>query len=258
MSSKALNPKSDFKLLQARFTAYVKDPQGQTMLPGIKPERMAMYAELLFNNIESFLGSNFPVIKRILTDSAWLELVRDFYVQHSSRTPYFCEIPQEFLAYLQNERDCPDDYPFLLELAQYEWVEVALAISQDELVLNPLIDNLLPHSLLLSPLAWLLAYNYPVQQISPTFLPTAPPAQPTFLVVYRDQTDVVKFLALNPVTFRLLQLIQDQPNLQASYYLQQVIAELPPTNPDIVMAGGLEVLQELAEKNVITVNLLAK
>jgi hypothetical protein len=38
------------------------------------------------------------------------------------------------IAYLQNERKTnADDYPFILELAHYEWVEMALSIAQEEL-----------------------------------------------------------------------------------------------------------------------------
>jgi len=218
----------------------------------VKPERMAMYAELIFNNVESFLSNTFPVLKKILSKAQWRQLVRDFFSQHSSKTPYFSDIPQEFLAYCQDERNNPDDYPFLLELAHYEWVEMAVAIAQDELVINQNVDDLLNKHMRLSPLAWPLAYQFPVQQISPDFLPTEAPEQPTFLVVYRNQADDVKFIAINPITYRLLTLIQEEPGWLTADYLQQIVSESTHVNAETLMSGGLQILREFAEKNIIT------
>ncbi len=215
------NKQLNLQQQQTLFTAYIRDPLHRPMPSGVKPERMSMYAELIFNNIESFLSNNFPVIRKIHTTPQWLQLVRDFFVQHASKTPYFAEIPEEFLSYLQAERNNPEDYPFLLELAHLEWVEMALAIAQDELIANIHTENLLNQPIRLSPLALSFAYQYPVQQISPDFLPTSPPEQPTFLVVYRNPADEVKFMLTNAITYQLLALIKAQPRLVASAYFSR-------------------------------------
>lgn len=248
MHSKPLNLAAQ----QAQFTAYVRDPEHTDVPLSLQPRRMIMYAELIFNNVESFLSSNFPVIRKILTETQWLQLVRDFFIQHTSKTPYFVEIPEEFLSYLQDGRKNVDDYPFLLELAHYEWVEMALSVSQETLSINPPVTNLIDQPVQLSALAWPLAYQYPVQQISPDFLPLEAPNQPTFLLVYRNEVDEVKFMDINPVTYRLLQLIGEQAGKPVRDYLQAVSAELPHYDSVTVMAGGLQVLQTLAEKNVVT------
>ncbi len=64
-----------------------------------------MYRELFFNNIEGFLSGNFPVLRKILDDQQWFALVQDFFAKHPCQSPYFSEIPEEFLDYLQNERE---------------------------------------------------------------------------------------------------------------------------------------------------------
>ncbi|MEQ1636232.1 MAG: putative DNA-binding domain-containing protein [Methylococcales bacterium] len=248
MNSKPFNLKQQ----QADFTAYIRDPLHRPMPPELKPERMKMYAELIFNNVESFLSSNFPVLNKILSASQWQALIRDFFIQHANKTPYFCDIPQEFLSYLQDERNNPNDFPFLLELAHYEWAELALSIAEEELAINSALENLMDKAILLSPLSWLLAYQYPVQKISPDFLPTEAPAEPTFLIVYRDQQDEVGFIALNPITYRLLNIIQENPSLLTRAYLQQIASESKHPDPEVVMEGGLQILKEFAEKNIIT------
>lgn len=242
----------DFKAKQREFAAYIRDPATNPAPADVKPQRMAMYRELFFNNVESFLSSNFPVLRKIMDDPAWFELAQDFFARHPCKSPYFSEIPEEFLAYLQIERSNPDDYPFLMELAHYEWVEMALAIAKEKAPLPPEnVASLLKDSIKLSPLAWPLAYQYPVQLISPDFLPTAAPEQPTFLIVYRNQDDEVNFIQLTALTYRLLQIIQDHAGLAAQTYLQQVAEESNHPEPAIIMDAGLRILQDLAEKTII-------
>ena len=58
-----------------------------------------------------------------------------------------------------------------------------------------------------SRLAWQFAYRFPVHRISETYKPVEAPEQPTFLVIFRSPDDDLGFLELNPVTARLLELI---------------------------------------------------
>ena len=60
--------------------------------------------DLFFNNIQSLLASNFPVLRMIHGTDRWARLVREFYAEHLCRTPLFPEVAREFLRYLQDER----------------------------------------------------------------------------------------------------------------------------------------------------------
>lgn len=246
--------KVDFKTKQLEFAAYIRDPENNLPPADVQPERMAMYRELFFNNIDSFLSANFPVLRALLNDRQWFELGQDFFAKHTSQTPHFSEIPEEFLDYLQNERDASADFPFMLELAHYEWVEMALSISKETVPTNqPDLANLLNQPIRLSPLAWPLAYQYPVQNISPAFLPETAPEQATFLIVYRNPDDEVNFIEITPMTYRLLEIIQEHEGILAADCLKQVAEELHHPNPEMIISGGLQILKELAEKSVITV-----
>jgi uncharacterized protein len=44
----------DFRIKQAEFAAYIRDPENQRLPVDVKPQRMVMYRELFFNNINSF------------------------------------------------------------------------------------------------------------------------------------------------------------------------------------------------------------
>ena len=65
-------------------------------------------------------------------------MIRAFLHGIRCHTPLFPEIPREFLQYLQDAAaDHPDDPPFALELAHYEWVEIALDLDETELTTIP-------------------------------------------------------------------------------------------------------------------------
>jgi hypothetical protein len=242
----------DFKAKQLEFTAYIRDPLKYQAPADVKKPRIEMYRELIFNNIESFLADNFPVLKKILSAESWQSLVQDFFSTHISKTPYFAEIAEEFLDYLENERNHPADLPFMLELAHYEWVEMALSIAKQELPESlPSRQPLLDQRVQLSPLAWPLAYQYPVHRIAPSFIPECLPDQPSFLIAYRDAFYNVNFIEIAPLTFRLLQVIQENQAMTVKDCLRQVVQESNHPNPDLVMAHGLQALHELIEKTVI-------
>ena len=242
----------DFRAKQTEFAAYIRDPASNTMPADVNPQRMAMYRELFFNNIDSTLSSNFPVLRRILTDQQWLALAQDFYANHRCHTPHFSEIAEEFLTYLQN-RNNPEDYPFLLELAHYEWVEMALAIArfqpdQGDAAFAAAVPQ---RHIALSPLAWPLAYQYPVQRISPAFLPVEALEQPIYLVVYRDGNDEVHFMQSTPLTFRLLEILEENAGIEGAACIQALILEAQHLDPEMLLLEGVKILQNMAEKGIV-------
>ncbi len=245
--------KVDFKAKQNEFSAYIRDPFNNPRPADVKQERIETYRELFFNNVDSFLSNNFPVLKTILNEQQWFELSQDFFSNHASSSPYFSEIPEEFIDFLQNERKNEDDLPFLLELVHYEWVEMALSIAKENIKTNTndFIENLVQQTIALSPLAWPLAYQFPVQEISPSFLPTKTPEEPTYLLVYRDTGDEVQFMKTPPITFRLLQIIQDNEGISCEDCLKQIVQESAHPEPDTLFASGLLAIKDLAEKNII-------
>ena len=202
---------------QRAFAAHLRDPERVPPPPGIEPRRLAIYRDLFFNNLADLLGGAFPVARRILGSERWKRLIRAFYAGHHAHTPYFLELPREFLEWLQvrPERDA-DEPPFLDELAHYEWVELALAISEEDTpAAGPPPAAPLDAALAVSPLAWPLAYRWPVHRLGPGFQPVEPPATPTFIVVYRDRADAVQFLEIGAETARLLDALERAPGTTA-------------------------------------------
>ncbi|MFA5938222.1 MAG: putative DNA-binding domain-containing protein [Sinimarinibacterium sp.] len=246
-----------FQQVQFGFAAHIRDPR-QDAPAGIEDRRLQIYRELFYNNVEDCLRSAFPVLRRLSSDAVWHARVRDFYARHRSSAPQFHRVPEEFLRYLEGERGAhADDPPFLRELAHYEWVELELSISPLELTPGHLPGGADPNGdplsgrPLLSPLAWTLAYDYPVQRIGPEFQPQAPGAQPTYLIVNRDRRDQVRFLEVNAVTARLTTLIEAEPAASGRELLLRIAAELQHPDPEAVVAEGVRIFDQLRERDIL-------
>lgn len=241
-----------FQGLQRDLAAHLRAPDQFLPPPKIEERRLAIYRDLIYNNIESFIASGFPVLRSLYSDEPWHEMVRDFVHHHTSTSPYFLQISEEFLTYLQNERGQREGDPsFLLELAHYEWVELALDVSTAEIPANLSREGDVLNSVpVVSPLVWSLSYRYPVHRIGPIFQPKEPGENPTFLLVYRNRSDEVNFIEINAVTARLLQLASEEA-ATGEQLLTQIAAELPQVDKNSLRAFGIELLQKFLDNGVI-------
>lgn len=245
----------DFQKKQFEFAAHIRDPKHAPAPDGIEDRRMAVYRDLFFSNLKSLLSNMYPVLKKLHTPDAWARIIRQFMVVHRARTPYFLQLPKEFLAFLENGYEMgDDDFPFLLELAHYEYVELELSISEAE---NDMRDvdsdgDLLANIPVKSELAWAFAYQFPVHRISNEFTPDAPGEMPTYLAVYRGDDDKVGFLELNPITAGLLDAIANNDEEQTGERLLRNLAEQASyPNVDAFIEHGATALNEMKQLNIL-------
>lgn len=242
-----------FQDYQRAFAAHIRDPRGWPRPPGVPARRMKVYNELLFNNVDGFLLACFPVCRAILGKRRWRRLARGFFRDHVCHTPYFRQIPEEFLKYLQDEWPAPADYPaFLPELAHYEWVELELDTSDADARL-PAFDaagDLLAGRPLRNPVSRVLAYRWPVQRLSPRFKPAEPPDAPTFIAAWRDAADDVRFSVLTPATAALLRLLHDCPELSGGELLDRLAREHG-LAAETVRGHGAALLEELRAQGIL-------
>lgn len=234
------------------FAAHLRDPAAHPPPPGIEDRRLAVYRELFLNNVRALLASNFPVIRSTLGEAEWNALVRDFYAHHRSRTPLFPEIGQELLGFLQRRAaEGAGDPPWLAELAHYEWVELALQIADTAAPPHDPAGDLLARAPVRSPLAWPLAYRWPVQTIGPRRRPGAPPAAPTLLLVRRDAVGQVRFATISPPVYRLLELLDQAPPRSGRETLERLADEAQAADRAGFLRQGAAMLQRLREEGTI-------
>lgn len=244
----------DFQEKQYAFARHIRDPKHNPAPADVDDSRMAIYRELFFNNLRSLLSQTFPVLKKLHDQEKWNSLIRQFMVRHEAQTPYFLEIPQEFLQFLQDGYELqPDDFPFLVELAHYEWVELALSVS-DEVNDTTDIDNdgsLLDGIPVLSRLAWTFAYHFPVHRISTDFLPDAVGDQATILTICRKANDDMDFMELNPVTARLIEMIESNDTKTGRQLLTRLAGELKYPDADKLIEHGLGAMEQMRSVEIL-------
>ncbi len=256
-----------FQRLQLQFSAHIRDPQNTAYVPEgeqpIESRRLIAYQELFFNNIESFFTQIFPVCSDILGKARWLEILREYMIKHDAHTPLFHELGQEFLQFLDSEFEPQaDDPPFLLELAHYEWVELALSVS-------PEIDFeggektsatqlSWEHAYQLSPVAWPLAYEWPVHRLSAHCQPKQKPEEASTLLVYRylDQGDAVdsvpqetvEFIELAPLLYQFLMALESASSAQEAF---ESVAKPYAMPADQLQTFAEQTLHELVSLNIL-------
>jgi len=239
----------EFQRYQLAFTAHIRDPEAHPRPAGVEARRMKIYNELLYNNIEGFLLACFPVLRKMLGARKWAKLVREFFSTHRSRTPYFRQIPDEFIQFLQNEWTPPEDMPpYLLALAHYEWIELVLSVSNRSV--DRAIDaegNLMEGVPLLNPVLANLRYDWPVHRIAPRR--KVVPAE-TWMLVFRDAEDRVQFSEINAFTARLLTLLEPGSSSGRSA-LDQIAAESRHPDPALILRAGGALLDDLRARGAI-------
>ncbi len=243
-----------FKKVQYDFTAHIRDPEHAAPPSDIEDRRMEIYRGLFYRNVKNFIDNAFPVLRKLYSEENWHKMVRDFFANHQSVSPYFKDISFEFLTYLQNEREPQTEDPiFIKELAHYEWLEINLTFSNIE----PDLTHIDKHGDLylgipvLSPLAKMHGYQFPVHKIKPNFQPTKPSEQAHFLMVHRNLQDNVTFTELNPITAMLVQKLADDNTKTGKGCLDEIVKEFNHPNPEIVHKGGEQTLKQLRSTDII-------
>lgn len=235
----------DFQHYQQEFTAHIRNPSAHKKPAGVVATRMAVYRSAVFNNIFESVSVCFPVCQAAIGKRAWRALLKEFVKSHAAQSPIFREIPQQFLAFLNAQKTQP---AFLAQLAHYEWVELAVASVETTQVKLSKQADLLHEKPALAPAHMLLEYDFAVHKISLRKLPKM--AEKTYFLVFRNAEFAVKFIELNPMTFQLLQLINEK-NMTGEQALLQLAKAMQHPNPDVIVEFGAGILVDLAKQQAI-------
>lgn len=207
------------KKFQSEFGDYLRS-QRQNPHDSVPNRVGKIYQDLIFNNVCGFLNQCFPICKRILGDD-WRMLCLYFFQRYPTHSPYFTEIPMQFVEFLSQIDD--DDFDqstwldeltlshqtiksrlpaYLSELAHYEWLELyvetlpnqaekLIFCGDQSYVFNQTVQN---HY-----------YTYPVHQIG--INTDGVSMADSFLVVLRHH-ERVKFVEVNILTHLFVDFLQ--------------------------------------------------
>jgi hypothetical protein len=249
-----------FQELQQEMTAWLREPE-QELAPAIEPRRLAIYRELVFNNISDFVETAYPVLKSLLPLPEWAHLLERFVAEHYSQSPYFRDISLAFREWMEARRtQWLAQRPWAQELMHFEWVQLAADCAEtapDTTACQPDGDLLAGIPCLRSAL-WPLLYRWPVHALSVDNPPTSePPAQPTCLLGWRDDEDALHFVEVNPLSAHLVEIIQSRASREAvsgRVILQALAAEAGYSTEAAVsafVAAGAGLLEELRVLGIV-------
>lgn len=262
MSLTVLAPHS-LKKFQNEFGEYLRS-QRQSSSDAIPTRVGKIYQDLIFNNVCGFLNQCFPIGKAIMSDD-WQTLCLYFFQRYPTHSPYFTEIPMQFVEFLSqldddefyksawlNELTLSHDEikklipAYLSELAHYEWLElyVETCPNQDnKLILN---DG---NRYFLNATLQNHFYLYPVQKIGKD---NEVALENTFLCVLRHQ-DKVKFVEINLLTHLFLDFVQNSQMVyqDKTTLLQDFAKSIDYGDIDGLINFGDELLQMLINNHIV-------
>lgn len=242
----------DFQRYQLAFTARLRDPKNQPPLAGVPKARMAVYEDIVFNNLFESVSACFPVARTVLGKRKWLKLIQNFMRSYSADSPLFRKIPEQLVQFVNNAD--PELQvllpPYIFSLCHYEWIELLVASMPDATDLKDIQPDgdLGEFKPAFTPTMQLLNYDYAVHKISPRRKPEQPAS--TQLLVFRNADDNVKFIELNAVTYRLISLLQNAP-ITGREALDFLAKELQHPQPESIIEFGLSILEDLRSQGVI-------
>lgn len=254
-SEKSPEGGKDYSLaaVQRRLCQYIRNPEVSAPPAGLDSRRLNVYRDLVVNNIESLLANVFPVLKSML-DEQWPTLVRRFLSHHQARTPYFTRLADEFYQFLDQQQAGNKVDLWVKEMAHHELLELRLLYRETQ-ESSPSQELRTDAKLVLSPLAELTRYSYPVHLMNAERIPATPPPEPTFILQFRNRENKVVFMQLSELAAHLVTLISEHPGHSAEHWLEVLADKLEKAAPAAELgrfkAFGRELIAQLGAAGIL-------
>lgn len=177
---------------------------------------MLTYRELARMSLIEPLETMFPVLKALLEEvGAWAPCVQAFLDARLLRSGHYRDIAPTFLGWLAASSWGQDRWPFLLELAHAEILEVLVARFPDSDPPEGLHAEPGPADLVvLDGATQIVSYSHAVHRV--TEAAPIPEARPTHLVAFRNEEGEAQLLELTPATAALLVQARTRPLAEAA------------------------------------------
>nr|WP_275976133.1 putative DNA-binding domain-containing protein [Geothrix oryzisoli] len=201
---------------------------------------LAAYRELARLSLMDPIETMFPITRALLErEGSWEPCVEAFIQARCVASPHYRDIAPAFLGWLAETGWGQATWPFLLELAHAELLEVLVA-RFPEADRPPGLHKVpgLPDRIVLDSVAQVVSYRHAVHRVSEAA--PVPEARPTHLLAYRDGDGQPQLMDLTPAAAALLVRAQTES-------LAEAAAALGLADP----AATLALLEELRDRGAI-------
>lgn len=192
---------------QAAFAKLVRFPDLENSLEA-EDRRLAIYRRLVFNNVFGLVSRAFKRTYALVGVEVFRGWVREFIQQGVSRTPYFSEISDEFDRWMQHQVTDP----VVRELISYERAIIALDVDAQDLP-EFHVEFSSEDEIIVQPASRLLHFQYPVHLVKADEA-HRPEHEPTWLFIFRNPHNKLRFKQLSPAAFALMTLLREGASLR--------------------------------------------
>jgi len=164
------------------------------------------YRRIVFNVVKDTLKTAFPIARNFVGKKKWKKMVKHFFSNHKCQTPQVWKLPLEFCEfYTENSFPFEKKYIFLLELLQFEWLEIDVFMMEDEdvppFVLNPTPTQ---KKIVGNPEIKILSLSYPVHLKKAKNITEQDLGQ-YFVTIHRDLND--KQVYFNDLSYPFIEML---------------------------------------------------
>ncbi len=209
--------------VQAEFSQYLRTSNQNHP----KSPAWQIYHRLLRANLTEVLNGVYTRTIQALGLEFWNILIDRFFERYEAKTRYFYELPDEFLAFLWQNKGLYRDRPWLFALAHFEWMELALTVSTEVLAEKSRVSYSKSLSFKLSPLAHYCEYEYAVYPGDSAYKALAKRAQTWQGLVYRNREHQVRWFELDAWTVRIIQQFNVHGTMREDDLVHALIQQTP-------------------------------
>lgn len=202
--------------------AFDRDPEDFGARRGLAPrntaallrfkDRLLIYRQMVHSDLEDPLEESFPITRVALEAAeAWDRCVSDFISSRTVSTPHYRDIAPTFVGWLAESRWGLERWPWLLELAHFEFVDRMVRLGPDPDPRQDLDADPTPcHRIVLDGASQILSYRFAVHRS--TEARPVPEETPAWLLAYRDTEEGdCRILEITEATSALLVRAQKEP-----------------------------------------------
>ncbi len=213
--------------------------------------RWQAYRRMIRSRFYQTIDHAFERLIAVIGIDRFHAMVDRFVADAPPRSPYLRDLPAEFLAFVSGGKPLGDWPPYALDLMRYEWAELDVAYSHEEVRADDVVALEMDRVAVLSPAHRLLDLDHPVHRIGTDGAGVPVERAPTSLVVYRDRkTHEVETLELTPVAASMLEAME-----RGTAALTRVVKESADRHGlsiDVAFVDALStLLADLSERGVL-------
>ncbi len=176
------------------------------VLPAKAIKRLEVYRDLVKGSFNELLKKIYPNVYK-LAKKEWKTLLSKYIEMFPPYSPMLGKVGEKFPIFLSKQKKLVKKYPFITELAIYEWLELEIYEKEDyskngkkNLILNP-IHKLCKFKYPIPGIIGNIENNLNLKNIS---------AKPINLLIYRDPSNFkVRFMELSCSTLDYLELVKN-------------------------------------------------